>query len=99
MEGAPEQARERQAQSNQHVQAQAGTAPEGIRHPLLKVRQRHQSVRPSFVDWAMDADALEPPSVMTIDELEQEVAALQHLAGEYFRLTRKYERWAVSRQV
>lgn len=47
----------------------------------------------------MDADALEPPSVMTIDELEQEVAALQHLAGEYFRLTRKYERWAVSRQV
>lgn len=48
--------------------------------------------------WTMDADALEPPIVMTIDELEQEVAALQHLAGEYFRLTRKYERWAVSRQ-
>lgn len=51
------------------------------------------------LNWTMDAGALEPPSVMTINELEQEVAALQHLAGEYFRLTRKYERWAVSRQV
>jgi hypothetical protein len=47
--------------------------------------------------WTMDADALEPPIVMTINELEQEVAALQHLAGEHFRLMRKHERWAISR--
>ena len=47
--------------------------------------------------WNLDQEAAVSPTVMTIDELEQEVATLQHLAGEYFRLTRKYERWAVSR--
>lgn len=47
--------------------------------------------------WNMDPEAAVPPTVMTIDELEQQVATLQHLAGEYFRLARKYERWAVSR--
>lgn len=47
--------------------------------------------------WNMDPEAAPAPIVMTIDELEGEVAKLQHLAGEYFRLTRKYERWAVSR--
>lgn len=47
--------------------------------------------------WEMEAEAAEPATVMTIEDLEQEVAALQHLAGEYFRLTRKYERWVVTR--
>ena len=49
--------------------------------------------------WNMDPEASAAPIVMTIDELEHEVASLQHLAGEYFRLTRKYERWATARPV
>ena len=47
--------------------------------------------------WNMDPEAAAAPVVMTIDELEHEVASLQHLAGEYFRPTRKYERWATAR--
>ena len=35
---------------------------------------------------------------VTFDELEQEVATLQHLAGEYFGLTRKHERLRVRRE-
>lgn len=49
------------------------------------------------LNWNLDPETTLPPTVMTIDELEQEVATLQHLAGEYFRLSRKYERWAVTR--
>lgn len=47
--------------------------------------------------WNLDPEAAVPATVMTIDELEQEIATLQHLSGEYFRLTRKYERWAATR--
>lgn len=49
------------------------------------------------LNWNLDPEAAVPPTVMKIDELEQEVATLQHLAGEYFRLTRKYEMWAACR--
>lgn len=58
-----------------------------------------QPPRIEFVplNWNMDPETALPPTVLTIEELEQEVATLQHLAGEYFRLSRKHERWAVSR--